>query len=125
MKLRASIIINVLYVVCFPAAISAQPVSKKVEAAFQQFQKDPQLINAISSLYIIEDRSGEIIFDRNSRIGLAPASTQKTITSISAYELLGKDFIYTTSFNTATDAGGNTVLYIIPSGDPTLGSSRW
>lgn len=118
----------VLYAICIcfsSVTARAQAVSKKVEAAFRQFEKDPQLVNAISSLYIVDDKSGEIIFDKNSRTGLAPASTQKTITSISAYELLGKNFTYTTSFNTATDDNGNTILYIIPSGDPTLGSSRW
>ena len=124
MRLKTSIIICTLCMY-FSSYISAQPVSKKIAAAFQQFEKDTQLINAISSLYIIEGKSGEVIFDRNSRIGLAPASTQKTITSISAYELLGKNFTYATSFNTATDNNGNSILYIIPSGDPAFGSRRW
>lgn len=125
MRLKTSVIICSLCLYCFPAIITAQTISKKVEAAYIQFEKDPQLTNAISSLYIIEDKSAEIIFNRNGKIGLAPASTQKIITSISACELLGKGFVYTTSFNTATDDNGNKILYIIPSGDPTLGSSRW
>lgn len=120
MRLKVSVIACLLYIVHAPADVSAQIVSKKIEAAFAQFEKDPQLANAISSLYIIEDKTGAVVFDRNSRIGLAPASTQKTITSISAYELLGKTFSYSTSFYTD---GGN--LYIVPSGDPTLGSFRW
>lgn len=110
---------------CFPKAVLTQSISKKLETAYQQFEKDPQLINAISSLCVMEDKSGEIVFDKNSRIGLTPASTQKTITSISAYELLGKNFTYATSFNSTTDINGNAILYIVPSGDPTLGSNRW
>lgn len=125
MKFISSIAICILCFLYSVGIVSAQSISKKIEAAFQQFEKDPQLVNAISSLYVIEDKSGTVIFDKNSRIGLAPASTQKTITSISAYELLGKNFTYSTSFNTAADSAGKSILYIIPSGDPTLGSSRW
>ncbi|MFT3747741.1 MAG: D-alanyl-D-alanine carboxypeptidase/D-alanyl-D-alanine-endopeptidase [Agriterribacter sp.] len=120
MRLKVSVIACLLYIVYAPADISAQIVSKKIEAAFAQFEKDPQLANAISSLYVIEDKTGAVVFDRNSRIGLAPASTQKTITSISAYELLGKTFSYSTIFYIDSEN-----LYIAPSGDPTLGSFHW
>ncbi|MCC6289278.1 MAG: D-alanyl-D-alanine carboxypeptidase/D-alanyl-D-alanine-endopeptidase [Chitinophagaceae bacterium] len=125
MKLKASAIVCLMWLLYLPVVTLAQTVSKKVEIAFQQFEKDSQLANAISSLYIIDDKTGEIIFDKNSRIGLAPASTQKIITSITAFELLGRSFTYSTSFAVATDSINNTILYIIPSGDPTLGSSRW
>ena len=60
------------------------------------------------------------------RSALAPASTQKIITSAIAYELLGKDFRYTTyiGYDIGIDDQellGN--LYIEGSGDPSLGSS--
>ena len=92
--------------------------------AFQKFEDDPQLKAAISSLYIIDAKTGKIIFDKNSLIGLAPASTQKLITGAAAYELLGKDFRYKTEFG-ITKNGEETSLFIKPSGDPTLGSWRW
>jgi D-alanyl-D-alanine carboxypeptidase/D-alanyl-D-alanine-endopeptidase (penicillin-binding protein 4) len=62
------------------------------------------------------------VFDKNSSIGLAPASTQKIITSAAAYDLLGKDFRYKTEFGINKS---DSTLNIIPSGDPTFGSWRW
>lgn len=106
----------------------AQTVSQKLEKAFQQFENDSQLKHAISSLYVIDARTGKLVFDKNSQVGLAPASTQKIITSVTAFELLGKEYRYKTElgYDGKIDNGilkGN--LYIIGSGDPTLGSVRW
>jgi D-alanyl-D-alanine carboxypeptidase/D-alanyl-D-alanine-endopeptidase (penicillin-binding protein 4) len=92
--------------------------------AFKKFESDPQLKAAISSLYVIDANTGKIIFDKNSLIGLAPASTQKLITAAAAYELLGNDFRYKTEFG-ITKINEETGLFIKPSGDPTLGSWRW
>ena len=68
----------------------AQSVSQTLQKTFQQFESDEQLKHAISSLYVIDAKTGKVVFDKNSRIGLAPASTQKIITSVTAFELLGK-----------------------------------
>ncbi|MGZ8536796.1 MAG: D-alanyl-D-alanine carboxypeptidase/D-alanyl-D-alanine endopeptidase, partial [Flavisolibacter sp.] len=118
----------IFFLLLFHSGINAQSISKKLQTAFQKFESDPQLRNAISSLYVIDGRTGKVIFSKNSLIGLAPASTQKIITSATAYELLGKDFRYQTYIG--YDIGienqellGN--LYFIGSGDPTLGSWRW
>ena len=92
--------------------------------AFKKFENDPQLKAAISSLYVIDAKTGKIIFDKNSSIGLAPASTQKLITGAAAYELLGRDFRYKTEFG-IIKINEETNLFIKPSGDPTLGSWRW
>lgn len=101
-----------------------QTVPEKLAAAFSKFEQDPQLQNAISSLYITDAQTGKVVFDRNSRIGLAPASTMKVITSISAYELLGKNFKYETKF-AYRKTNGQAELVVLPSGDPTFGSWRW
>ena len=50
----------------------------------------------LASLYVIDAKTGKVVFDKNSQIGLAPASTQKIITSVTAFELLGKDYRYKT-----------------------------
>jgi D-alanyl-D-alanine carboxypeptidase/D-alanyl-D-alanine-endopeptidase (penicillin-binding protein 4) len=107
----------------------AQSVTQKLEQAYQQFETDVQLKYAISSLYVMDAKTGKVIFDKNSKIGLAPASTQKIITSATAFELLGRDFRYKTKF--AINRQGvdgkpwEVTLIIKPSGDPTLGSWRW
>ena len=107
--------------VVFPVTkICAQTVTQKLQKAFLRFEEDSQLAHAISSLYVIDAKSGKVVFDKNGQTGLAPASTQKIITSTTAFALLGQDFRYKTKFGT-----GNNTLYILPSGDPTLGSERW
>ena len=98
----------------------AQTITQKLQKAFLRFEEDSQLAHAISSLYVIDAKNGKVVFDKNGQTGLAPASTQKIITSTTAFALLGKDFRYKTKFGT-----GNNTLYILPSGDPTLGSERW
>ncbi|GHA80789.1 D-alanyl-D-alanine carboxypeptidase/D-alanyl-D-alanine endopeptidase [Pontibacter akesuensis] len=102
----------------------SQPVPVKLQAAFKAFQNDPQLRNAIASLYVVDAKTGAVIFGENERIGLAPASTMKLLTSASAYELLGQDFRYKTSFAYQKN-NGKTSLLISPSGDPAFGSWRW
>src|SRR6187455_2495851 len=104
---------------------SAQTTSQKLQKAFATFEKDSQLKHAISSLYVIDAKTGQVVFDKNSQIGLAPASTQKIITSVTAFELLGKDYRYKTDFYLSEKVGSNSIIYIEPSGDPTLGSWRW
>jgi D-alanyl-D-alanine carboxypeptidase/D-alanyl-D-alanine-endopeptidase (penicillin-binding protein 4) len=74
----------------------AQTTNQKLEKAFTAFEKDSQLRHAISSLYVIDANTGQVVFDKNSQIGLAPASTQKIITSVTAFELLGKEYRYKT-----------------------------
>lgn len=101
----------------------SQTINQKVQKAFQVFENDVQCKYAISSLYIIEAKTGKVIFDRHSRMGLAPASTQKVITSVTAFELLGKEYRYKTQFGTG--APDQSAFYIVPGGDPTLGSPRW
>ncbi|MCX6316816.1 MAG: D-alanyl-D-alanine carboxypeptidase/D-alanyl-D-alanine-endopeptidase [Bacteroidetes bacterium] len=111
-----------LLVFCFTGHIVfPQPVADRVKNAFREFEKDEQVKYAISSLYVLDAKTGEVVFDKNSRVGLAPASTQKIITSVSAFEMLGKDYRYKTVFYLA--AGNN--VFMTGSGDPTLGSSRY
>jgi len=102
-----------------------QTVTQKLQKAFTIFEKDSQLKHAISSLYVIDANTGLVVFEKNSQIGLAPASTQKIITSVTAFELLGKDYRYKTEFGTCVDYEKSVCLWINPSGDPSFGSWRW
>jgi D-alanyl-D-alanine carboxypeptidase/D-alanyl-D-alanine-endopeptidase (penicillin-binding protein 4) len=107
---------------------SGQTVSQKLQKAFTVFEKDSQLKHGISSLYVIDANTGLVVFDKNSQIGLAPASTQKIITSVTAFELLGKDYRYKTKIGYDNQIKNGELLgdlYIEGNGDPTLGSKRW
>lgn len=107
-----------------PFYTPAQLVSQRLQKAFQQFEADSQLRHAISSLYVIDGATGQVVFDKNSQIGLAPASTQKVITSVTAFELLGKEYRYKTELGCIKKDNSDWVS-VKGSGDPTFGSSRF
>ncbi len=116
-----------LPLVCFflPIAVSAQSISQKLQKAFQQFESDSQLKHAISSLYVIDAATGKVVFDKNSQIGLAGASTQKIITAATAFELLGKEYRYKTEFSHHHGEVTGMILAVYGNGDPTFGSWRF
>jgi serine-type D-Ala-D-Ala carboxypeptidase/endopeptidase (penicillin-binding protein 4) len=119
--------INLFLLLVLSVAVQAQTASR-LASAFSQFEQDPQMTSAIASLYVVDAKSGKVVFEKNAGVGLAPASTQKVITSVTAYELLGKDFRFRTEFGysgSITNGELNGSLLIVPSGDPTLGSWRW
>jgi len=107
----------------------AQSLSTRLKNAMASFEKDPQLSAASVSLYVIDANTREILFDRNGHIGLAPASTQKMVTSAAALSMLGKDYRYTTRLYRSGELDGDGSLkgslVIVGSGDPTLGSWRY
>lgn len=107
---------------------SAQPLTVRLNNAVQSLGADPQMKHATWSLVVADAGTGAILFDYNGQTGLAPASTLKVITSITAYELLGNDFRYETrlGYRGLLNDGtleGNIVLQ--GSGDPSLGSWRY
>lgn len=111
-------------ILLLPFYTPAQLVSQRLQKAFQQFEADSQLRHAISSLYVIDGATGQVVFDKNSQIGLAPASTQKVITSVTAFELLGKEYRYKTELGIIKKDNSDWIS-IKSSGDPTFGSSRF
>ncbi|MFP5042990.1 D-alanyl-D-alanine carboxypeptidase/D-alanyl-D-alanine-endopeptidase [Parasediminibacterium sp. JCM 36343] len=106
----------------------AQTVTEKLSAALKLLQLNPTAKHASISLYVLNSKTNEVVFDYNSQVGLAPASCQKIVTSVASFELLGKDYQYKTELgydgklkNGILD--GN--LYLTGYGDPTLGSWRY
>ena len=116
----------------FSLLISAISFGQKYDVrlanAFKFFETDTQFKHATISLYVVDTKTGKVIFDKNSQVGLAPASCLKVITSASAFEMLGKVFRYKTYIGTDPQGDNNFdagSLFIIGRGDPTLGSWRW
>jgi serine-type D-Ala-D-Ala carboxypeptidase/endopeptidase (penicillin-binding protein 4) len=106
----------------------AQSTSEQLAAAFKKLESDEQFKHAIISMYAVHSKTGEVIIDKNAQTGLAPASCQKVITSVSAFELLGTAYRYKTEIGydgnlKEMNLKGN--LYVVGYGDPTLGSWRW
>jgi len=107
----------------------SQTLTQRIQKAYEQFSKDTQLQYGLSSLTVLNAQSGEVIFSANGNIGLPPASTLKTVTSITAFNLLGKDFTWQTGLaytgSIAPDGTLEGDIILIGSGDPTLGSTRY
>lgn len=107
----------------------AQTSIPKLSNAFQQLLSDPQTKHAIASICVLDALTGKQLYAKNEHIGVAPASTLKTITSATAFALLGKDFKYQTTLKYSGNIDQQGVLHgnliISGGGDPTLGSERY
>ncbi|MGN8058336.1 D-alanyl-D-alanine carboxypeptidase/D-alanyl-D-alanine endopeptidase [Pedobacter sp. 22163] len=119
-----------LLLLIFAANITiAQNRIQNLEKAFNNLLNDEQTKHAIASLCVLDANTGKTLYAKNEQIGLATASTLKTITAATAFSILGKDFQFQTTLaytGTITADGilkGNII--IIGSGDPTLGSWRY
>lgn len=105
----------------------AQPVKEKLADAVKILEADSQLKSAIVG-FCVRERSGAVVFDKNAKIGLAVASSQKVITSVASLELLGINYQYKTELAYSGSIQNGTLngnIYIIGYGDPTLGSWRY
>ena len=107
---------------------SAQSVGDRLKMALAKWQSDASLKHASISLYVLNSKTGEVIIDTNSQVGLVPASCQKIVTSATAYEVLGKDFRFKTDLGYTGHINKGVLdgnLHIKGYGDPTLGSWRY
>lgn len=106
-----------------------QTLTQKLQLACNQLQADSQCRYASVSLTVLDAKTGEKVFALNPNMGLAPASTLKTITAITAFNLLGNNFTYQTQFGyngtVSTDGTLTGDVIIKGCGDPTLGSWRY
>ncbi|MFD2162526.1 D-alanyl-D-alanine carboxypeptidase/D-alanyl-D-alanine-endopeptidase [Paradesertivirga mongoliensis] len=106
----------------------AQTSVPNIDVAYSRFENDSQLRYGLSSLTVLNAKTGEVVFSKNGHIGLAPASTLKVVTSASAFHILGQDFRWETTlcYNGSIVNGIlNGDLIIRGGGDPTLGSDRY
>ncbi|HYK77146.1 MAG TPA: D-alanyl-D-alanine carboxypeptidase/D-alanyl-D-alanine-endopeptidase [Daejeonella sp.] len=112
----------------FALNLSAQTLQQNIEKAYATFEQDPQFKYGTNSLTVLNAETGEVIFSKNGNTGLAPASTLKTITSATAYYLLGPEFTWKTSLGYSGQIKNGTLngdLVLSGGGDPTLGSWRY
>jgi serine-type D-Ala-D-Ala carboxypeptidase/endopeptidase (penicillin-binding protein 4) len=114
---------------CICSVATAQNITIQLSAAIKKLESDEQFKHAIVSMYVVDSKTGKVVFEKNAQTGLAPASCQKVVTSVSAFELLGKGYQYKTyigkDYSSKIDKTDAGCLFVIGSGDPTLGSGRW
>lgn len=107
----------------------AQTPVQKLAQSFNTLLADHQARYAITSICVLDAKTGKQLYGKNENTGVATASTLKTITAATAFSILGKDFRYETvlGYNGTITADGTLKgdLIILGGGDPSLGSWRY
>ncbi|MEX1202329.1 MAG: D-alanyl-D-alanine carboxypeptidase/D-alanyl-D-alanine-endopeptidase [Ferruginibacter sp.] len=117
-------LLSLFIIMLFNVALHAQSITTNLNSAVKKLELDSQFEHALLGLYVVNNSTGAVVFEKNSQIGMAPASTQKIITSATAFELLGADYRYRTAIDFKATTTGN-YLVVKGSGDPSFGSWRW
>ncbi|MEO6404965.1 MAG: D-alanyl-D-alanine carboxypeptidase/D-alanyl-D-alanine-endopeptidase [Ferruginibacter sp.] len=120
-------IIYIFLLISFTNA-SSQSLQEKLSTAMEKLATDSQFLHASMSMYVVETKTGKTLYSKNEELGMAPASCQKIVTSISAFEMLNKNFTYKTTISYDGNISNGILsgnIIIDGSGDPSLGSWRW
>jgi len=103
--------------------------TKTIQEYTEQFAERKIFRNAFISACAQEVNSGLKVLDYNADKVLIPASSLKVITTLASLDILGEDYEYETkvAYSGFIDEDGTLQgdLYIMGSGDPTLGSNKF
>lgn len=108
--------------------VFAQTPVQRLDKAYNELRADQQAKYALVSLCVLDAQNGSTLFAVNENVGVPTASTLKTITSATAFSILGKDFRFQTTLaysGTIVNGVLRGNLIIVGGGDPTLGSPRY
>lgn len=101
---------------------------EQIEFNINKMFTDPVLRNANWGFVVYDTKTGKIVTSYNENAPLVPASTTKLLTTETAFALLGTKFRWNTQleYSGSIDAEGVLTgnLYIVGSGDPSLGGNR-
>ncbi len=114
--------------IVMPVEQEKSAFTEKLAAALTVLEKDASMQHAIIGFCVLDAQTGKLVYGKNEQYGLAPASSQKVITSLAAMELLGNDFKFKTELLTDGEIkngvlNGNLILKGY--GDPSFGSWRF
>lgn len=97
-----------------------------LQSQIDQWVADDYFTHASVGIAVVNAESGELLAEYNREQSLVPASNLKLLTTATALAILGRDYRFETqlAYDGYIDAEGvlNGNLYLIGSGDPTLGS---
>ena len=98
-----------------------------VDIKLNSMMNDPVLRNANWGFVVYDPKTKKVISSYNETTSLIPASTTKLLTTETAMNLLGENFKWITQLEysgTIEDGVLNGNLYIVGSGDPSLGTNK-
>ncbi|MBF8455832.1 D-alanyl-D-alanine carboxypeptidase/D-alanyl-D-alanine-endopeptidase [Kaistella sp. G5-32] len=99
-----------------------------VDININSLMSDPVLRNASWGFVIYDPKTKKVVSSYNENTPLVPASTTKLLTTETAMSLMGEKFRWITQleYSGTIDADGNLQgnLYVVGSGDPSLGTNK-
>lgn len=99
-----------------------------VDINVNTMMSDPVLKNATWGFVVYDPKTKKVISSYNENTPLVPASTTKLLTTETALSLLGENYRWMTQleYSGSIDENGilNGNLYIVGSGDPSLGTNK-
>lgn len=121
--------ILLIFVLVFCGSLVTIAQTKTYADLLKEITALPELKNASLALYAENLSTGDVVFNHNSQVSLAPASVFKIIPTSIAIELLGPDYKFKTelAYSGTISADGTLTgnIYIIGYGDPCLGSENF
>ncbi len=110
-KSKLLIAFSLLSIFLFPSLSQAQP-----DQRIRKLLNQPESRKAIYAIHFCDPETGRTIFAHNKDMPLIPASNMKLITTSTAFDSLGQNFVFKTVF-----ALQKSNLVILAGGDPLLG----
>jgi D-alanyl-D-alanine carboxypeptidase/D-alanyl-D-alanine-endopeptidase (penicillin-binding protein 4) len=105
-----------------------QPAAADLASRLDPLLADPRLSNVQVAVVVRDASSGTVLYERNGRARLIPASNQKLLIATAAFATLGPEYRFRTSLLTSGRQQGQTLegnLYLRGTGDPTMVPQRW
>lgn len=101
---------------------------EKIDVNLGNMASDPVLRNATWGFVVYDPKTKKIISSYNESTPLVPASTTKLLTTETAMSLLGEKYKWVTQLEYSGNIDENGILngnlYIVGSGDPSLGTGK-
>lgn len=112
----------------FSSSEKLMTAKELVDININSMMNDPVLRNANWGFVIYDPKTKKVVSSYNENASLIPASTTKLLTTDTAVSLLGERFRWITQleYSGEIDENGNLQgnLYIVGSGDPSLGTNK-
>ncbi|MEK7953886.1 D-alanyl-D-alanine carboxypeptidase/D-alanyl-D-alanine endopeptidase [Luteolibacter soli] len=98
----------------------------EVDGVFREWSSDPALAGALLGFCLLDENGALVFASPLASTALCPASALKTVTTATAFELLGPEFCFTTSLDSYSPIKNGVLagdLYLGGDGDPTFSTA--